>query len=234
MPRLSYSSSATAAMMISPRAPACAARHAAAHIAAMPPFMSARAAAVEPAVALLGARRAGAIMPSTPDHVEVAVEHQRAPAAAPPPMRAMRLGRPGAASCELRAEAPRVQHVAQQLGARALARRARGERRIARVDPHELARERARVARRDGLSSSRFVGFVLLGHHARSRGSRSSSTAIGEPLAERRECVRELVLASLARDDEHAAAARRAERLHAERAGVSAASQAIAVDARRW
>ena len=79
VPTLSYSSSATAATMISPASAVCAARQAPAHIAAMPPFMSAaprpysrpsRSSAVEGSVS----------HPFDADDVEMTVEHQRASA----------------------------------------------------------------------------------------------------------------------------------------------------------
>ena len=141
VPRLSNSSSATAAITISPSSPASTARAAAAHIAATPAFMSRRSAAVDPA------RRAPCASNGACDHsvdaddVEMPVEHQDSRHARASDARDdVRPSRRGVA--RRRRRSPRRAACRPARARQLLRRAARHERRIARVDAHQLARQR--------------------------------------------------------------------------------------------
>ena len=102
-----------------------------------------RAAAVQPAVALFGVERS-VNHSLDADDVEMSVEHQRASATRRPDAR-HEIRTADGRVLQLGDESPIVQHVAQEIRAFPLAGRTTRERRIARVDLHECARERARI-----------------------------------------------------------------------------------------
>ena len=129
-----------------PRRAAAAAARAAAHIAATPDFMS--PIRVRRCDRRARARPRRVRHPVDADDVEVAVEHQRSSAAAPAPTRATTFGRPGAARCSSTRNPHAREHVGERARDRRFARAARHERRIARIDAHELARQRDGVAAR--------------------------------------------------------------------------------------
>ena len=117
----SNSSSHTAVMMISlASAPCAAARAAATHIAAMPPFMSRGAAPVQRSPSVIGVNGA-CVMPSVPttSRCPFRISGER-PAG---PMRATTFGRPGATSVSDTANPQPRSTCAEKLRARAFARR---------------------------------------------------------------------------------------------------------------
>ena len=106
-----------------------------------------RAAAVQPAIALVAVERRVHHAVHA-DDVEVPVEHQRPPAGRADARD--HVGAAGAGLLQLDAKSPRVEDAGQKGGDRPLTGRAGHEQRIAGVDADERTRQRARVAERNG------------------------------------------------------------------------------------
>ena len=147
------------------------------------------------------------------DDVEVPVEHQRPPARASGARDDVRTLRGGV--LQIDAKSPILEHRGERFRHRVLAGATGDERRIPRVDAHELARQR------DGVAAC-----------YRQRSTPCSSTAKDNSSPSGATARRTSSLAPVARDQQHATSARRAERFRARRTGVRAARDDL-VDQRR-
>ena len=206
VPALCHSSSTTAAITTSPASPGCAARHAAQHIAATPPFMSVaprpykRPSVVAPS-------NGGCVMPSTPTTSRCPLNISERPPGVP--MRATTFGRPATTSCN----DTRKPHASSTAGERArdfaLGGRAGHQVRVARVDLHQQPGECDGVAGRWSSCAGRrragATGSARLTTWNPWRATRTGSGCACAAIARRTS-----LLPPLGGDRQHAAAARRA------------------------